>query len=162
MSILHLKTISFFLLSLFLFSSCSPALTEEAIATEILEQAAARTQTAAVLPSETHTPERSLTPSLTALPMLDQIATAQALFFGPHGDGVYQVGVTIATGLWRSIPQRQDRYCTGRGASTMGFCWAATTRRALQKCLSDPLITRWNSMVAESGFIWGKDNLKNL
>ena len=31
---------------------------------------------------------------------------------GPHGDGVYQVGVSIATGLWRSIPNpEQDGYC---------------------------------------------------
>jgi hypothetical protein len=30
---------------------------------------------------------------------------------GPHGDGVYQVGVSIATGLWRSIPNpEQDGY----------------------------------------------------
>jgi hypothetical protein len=31
---------------------------------------------------------------------------------GPHGDGVYQVGASIATGLWRSIPNpEQDGYC---------------------------------------------------
>lgn len=53
MSLVHLKTVSFFLLNLFVVSSCSSILTEAAIATEILEQAAARTQIASVVPSET-------------------------------------------------------------------------------------------------------------
>jgi hypothetical protein len=36
----------------------------------------------------------------------------EALTTGPHGDGVYQVGVTIAPGRWRSTPnQGQDGYC---------------------------------------------------
>jgi hypothetical protein len=30
---------------------------------------------------------------------------------GPHRDGVYQVGVSIAAGVWRSIPQNTDRFC---------------------------------------------------
>ncbi len=76
MGLVHLKTVSFFLLNLFVVSSSSSILTEAAIATEILEQAVARTQTASVVPSETQTPGPGPTLSPTALPLLDQMATA--------------------------------------------------------------------------------------
>lgn len=96
---------------LFILTSCAPAASEDAISTEIAAQAPARTQTAAALPSQSAALSTDPTPTSTNLLSGAQIATAQALMFGPHGDGVYQVGVSIATGLWRSIPQRQDRYC---------------------------------------------------
>ncbi len=91
--------------------SCAPALSEEELATAISQESAARTQTAESLPSATATPDPRATPTETSLPAVQLTATVQALVIGPHADGVYQVGVTIAAGLWRSIPQRQDRYC---------------------------------------------------
>jgi hypothetical protein len=95
----------------FLQASCTQLSTESAIQFAILTESAARTQTAAVLPAESSAPGPSPTPSLTALPIAELTATAKAFTTGPHPDGVYQVGVTIAAGLWRSIPQNQDRYC---------------------------------------------------
>jgi hypothetical protein len=94
-----------------LLTSCSPLTTESAIQLAILTEAAARTQTSVALPAESSTPGPSQTQSITTLPIAALTATVQAFATGPHPDGVYQVGVTIAPGLWRSIPQNQDRYC---------------------------------------------------
>lgn len=81
------------------------------IATAVAQLAAEVTQTAAALPTVTNTPGPSPTPTITPLPASAVEATEQALLFGPHPDGVYQVGVTISPGLWRSIPQNEDRFC---------------------------------------------------
>lgn len=97
--------------ALLLLASCASPVAEEALATAIAVEAAARTQTAAALPTETGTPAFIGTPTPTALPAAALTATAQAFATQPHGDGVYLVNVTIAAGLWRSIPQDQDRYC---------------------------------------------------
>ena len=94
--------------------------------------------------------------------MLDQIATAQALFFGPHGDGVYQVGVTIATGLWRSIPQRQDRYCYWARRKYDGILLGSHYAPGASEVLIRSTDYEVEFDGCESGFIWGKDNLKNL
>ena len=94
-----------------LISSCAPQASDAALDTAIAAEAATRTQTAAVLPSDTATASPSPTPAATSRPAAVLSATAQALATGPHEDGVYLVGVTISEGLWRSIPQQQDRYC---------------------------------------------------
>lgn len=72
--------------------------------------AAARTLTAEAAPSATNTAGPSPTPTLTPLAPAVLTATADSVLTSPHGDGVYQVGVSIAAGTWRAIPQRQG-YC---------------------------------------------------
>lgn len=99
------------LLVIFLIASCTPLPTDAALDTAIATEAAARTQTAAALPGDAATVDPSPTPSVTSAPVAVLTATANAYAIGPHGDGVYLVDVTIASGLWRSIPQQQDRYC---------------------------------------------------
>ncbi len=91
----------------------SPALTAEQIAVALPTAAAARTQTAEALPTSTPTAGPSSTPTLTPLPASALTATADFVLYGPHGDGVYQVGVAIAPGTWRAIPDRN------------GFCYWA-------------------------------------
>lgn len=95
----------------FLLSACSSALSEGQIATALVQAAAERTQTAQVDPTPTVTLELSATLTGTTLPAAALTATVQAVLSGSHMDGVYQVGVTIAAGVWRSIPQQQDRFC---------------------------------------------------
>ncbi|MEX1247206.1 MAG: hypothetical protein WEA61_01885 [Anaerolineales bacterium] len=90
-----------------LLAACSPAAPgQEDLATAVAELAAPITQTAAALPSSTPNPTATSTPSSPPTPLAEQIQLT-----GPHADGVYQVGVSIAPGLWRSIPQHQDRFC---------------------------------------------------
>lgn len=91
-------------------AACAPALTAEQIAAAMPEVAAARTLTAEAVPSATHTAGSSPTPSATPLSPAALTATAEFRLTGPHGDGVYQVGVSIAPGTWRSIPDRNG-YC---------------------------------------------------
>jgi hypothetical protein len=93
-----------------LFAACSPALTAEQIARAMPQVAAARTLTAEAQPGATHTAGHSPTPTTTPLAPAELTATAEFRLTGPHGDGAYQVGVSIAPGTWRSIPQR-DGYC---------------------------------------------------
>jgi hypothetical protein len=91
--------------------SSSPALTSDQIAAAMPTAAAARTQTAGALPASatiTATVAPSSTPTLTPLPASALTATADFALYGPHGDGVYQVGVSIAPGTWRAIPQRNS------------------------------------------------------
>jgi len=98
-------------LVLIVLAACSsPALTAGEIAAAMPTVAAARTQTAASLPPASATPGPTSTPSLTPLPPFALTATANFVLTGPHGDGVFRVGLEISSGLWRSIPQR-DGYC---------------------------------------------------
>jgi hypothetical protein len=93
-------------------SACAPvAPSQSQIATAVAELAAHASLTASAAPSATSTFGPSPTPTHTPLPAQAIEATQAALLTGPHADGVYQVGVTIATGVWRSIPQDQDRFC---------------------------------------------------
>jgi hypothetical protein len=98
----------------FVLAACStPALTADQIAAALPTAAAARTQTAEALPSITPTAGSSSTPTQTPRPASALTATADFALFGPHDDGVYQVGISIAPGTWRAIPQRN------------GFCYWA-------------------------------------
>jgi hypothetical protein len=97
-------------LIVFFLTACSPALTAKQIASAMPQVAAARTLTAEAQPGVTNTASPSPTPTATLLPPPALTATAEFRLTGPHGDGVYQVGVSIAPGTWRSIPQR-DGYC---------------------------------------------------
>ncbi len=99
------------LLALLLASCASVPPSEAQIATAVAKLAAQATLTASAAPSATATFGPSPTPTQTPLPPFALAATQQALLTGPHGDGVYQVGVSIATGVWRSIPQNVDRFC---------------------------------------------------
>lgn len=103
---------SIFLVALALaLTACGPArLTAEQIASALPQVAAARTLTAESMPSATHTAGASPTPSATPLAPTALTATADYALTGPHGDGVYQVGISIAPGTWRAIAQR-DGYC---------------------------------------------------
>lgn len=91
-------------------NTSAPSPSEDEIATALVQVVAARTQTAEALPSATLTPGPTSTPSLTPLPPFAATGTAEAILTGPHGDGVYLVGSTIAAGVWRSFPE-QERFC---------------------------------------------------
>ncbi len=92
-----------------LFGACSsPALTADQIAAALPTAAAAFTQTAEALPTSTATADPSNTPTITPLPAFALTATANFGLHGPHGNGVYQVGVSIAPGTWRAIPDRNS------------------------------------------------------
>lgn len=101
-------------LGLALLSACVPqALSAEEIAAALPTVAAERTLAAietGVAAQSGGTPTSAGTPTATELPPAALTATAEFLLTGPHGDGAYQVGVTIAPGIWRAIPQR-DGYC---------------------------------------------------
>jgi hypothetical protein len=98
---------------LFIASCSPPALSAEEIAAALPTVAAERTLAAietGVAAQSGGTPASAGTPTATGLPPAVLTATAEFQLTGPHGDGVYQVGVSIAPGIWRAIPQR-DGYC---------------------------------------------------
>jgi hypothetical protein len=99
------------LLALLLAGCSSVPPSQGQIAIAVAELAAEATLTASAAPSATATFGPSPTPTQTPFPPHVVEATQQAILTGPHGDGVYQVGVTIAQGVWRSIPQNTDRFC---------------------------------------------------
>lgn len=97
---------AFFAAALLLLSSCAPAAPSQSqLATAVAQLAAPVTQTAAAQPSVTSATTSSPTPTLAASATLSIDPT------GPHGDGVYLVGVDIAPGVWRPIAGDQDRFC---------------------------------------------------
>jgi hypothetical protein len=94
-------------------SACVSEISAGDIAAALPTVAAARTQTAIetgvagqLAPSAT----MAGTATATSLPPAAGTATAEFELTGPHGNGVYQVGVGIAPGVWRAIPQR-DGFC---------------------------------------------------
>jgi hypothetical protein len=88
----------------------SPSASPGEVATAIAVEAASRTQTAAASPSATATSRETSTPRATTAASAALTATADFMLSGPHSDGVYRVGIDIAIGTWRSIPNQQ-RYC---------------------------------------------------
>lgn len=91
-----------------LLAACAPAAPNPAeLGTAVAELAAAASQTAVALPPSP-TPAPTSTPTFLVEPTLAPTPLDPT---GPHPDGVYLVGASIAPGVWRSIPQHEDRFC---------------------------------------------------